>query len=100
MIEDISALQCNGKHKGNESYLKAIHEWFNKEFYDNLLIFFINYNLLTFNVRDMPMTEAKQDIIDASKSPIDVWINDHYDSLVKGMICSRFFDVKTIRYEG
>lgn len=46
------------------------------------------------------MTEAKQDIIDASKSPIDVWINDHYDSLVKGMICSRFFDVKTIRYEG
>ena len=33
------------------------------------------------------MTEAKQDIIDASKSHIDVWINDHYDELVKGMIC-------------
>ena len=29
-----------------------------------------------------------QDIIDASKSHIDVWINDHYDELVKGMICS------------
>ena len=48
----------------------------------------MKYDFLTCNVRDIPMTEAKRDIIDASKSPIDVWINDHYDELVKGMICS------------
>ena len=81
-------LQCNGKYKGNDSYFKQIHDSFNKDFYDNLFTFFMSYDLSTFNVRKIPMTEAKQDLIEASKSPIDVWINDHYDSLVKGMICS------------
>ena len=59
-----------------------------KDFYDNLLTFFIRYNLSTFDVRDIPMTEAKQDIINASKSPIDQFICDHYNELVKGMDCS------------
>lgn len=81
-------LQCNGKYKGNDSYFKQIHDSFNKDFYDNLFTFFMSYDLSTFNVRKIPMTEAKQDLIEASKSPIDVWINDHYDSLIKGMICS------------
>ena len=80
--------QCNGKYKGNDSYFKQIHDSFNKDFYDNLFTFFMSYDLSTFNVRKIPMTEAKQDLIEASKSPIDVWINDHYDSLVKGMSCS------------
>lgn len=31
----------------------------------------MNYDLSSFNVREIPITEAKQDIINASKSPID-----------------------------
>ena len=46
------------------------------------------YDLSTFNVREIPMTEAKQNIINASKSPIDQFICDHYNELVIGMVCS------------
>jgi hypothetical protein len=34
------------------------------------------------------MTEAKQDLIEASRSPIDIWICDHYDEIKKGVQCS------------
>ena len=42
----------------------------------------------TFNPRKIPMTEAKQDLIEASRSPLEVWICDHYDALVKGISCA------------
>lgn len=81
-------LQCNGKYKGNNEYFKQMYESFNKEFYDNLLTFFVNYNITEFNIRNIPMTEAKQDLIEASRSPIDVWINEHYNDLIEGIQCS------------
>lgn len=81
-------LQVSGKYKGQFNYFKSLMNSCTKDFYDNLLTFFMNYDLSSFNVRDIPMTEAKQDIINASKSPIDQFICDHYDDLVKGMICS------------
>ncbi len=81
-------LQVSGKYKGQFNYFKSLMESCTKEFYDNLLTFFMNYDLSTFNVRDIPMTEAKEDIINASKSPIDQFICDHYNDLVKGMICT------------
>jgi hypothetical protein len=45
-------------------------------------------DLSTFNVRLIPQTEAKQDLIDASRSPLDVWICDHYNELLEGILCS------------
>ena len=80
--------QCNGKYKGQFAYFKQFVESFNKEFYDNLLTYFVKYNLNGFEVRNIPMTEAKQDLIEASKSPIDVWICDHYNDLIEGVQCS------------
>ena len=61
---------------------------FTPEFYENLLTYFIKYDLSEFNVRKIPMTEAKQDLIEASQSPLDVWICQHYDELCKGIVCS------------
>ena len=58
---------------------------FTTEFYENLLTYFIKYDLSEFNVRKIPMTEAKQDLIEASQSPLDVWICQHYDELCKGI---------------
>lgn len=81
-------LQVSGKYKGQFNYFKSLMESCTKDFYDNLLSFFMNYDLSTFNVRDIPMTEAKEDIINASKSPIDQFICDHYNELVKGMVCT------------
>ena len=33
------------------------------------------------------MTEAKQDLIEASKTPLDIWICEHYNDLCEGIIC-------------
>ena len=81
-------LQVSGKYKGQFNYFKSLMDSCTTDFYDNLLTFFMKYDLSTYNIRDIPMTEAKQDIINASKSLIEQFICDHYDELVKGMICS------------
>jgi hypothetical protein len=44
-------------------------------------------DLKDFNVKEIPMTEAKQDLIDASKPVIDDWISEHYNELVNGFNC-------------
>lgn len=61
---------------------------FDENFYQNLLTFFVQRDISGFNPRKIPMTEAKQDLIEASKSPLEYWICDHYDELVEGMKCS------------
>ncbi|KAI5510116.1 hypothetical protein TVAGG3_0713870 [Trichomonas vaginalis G3] len=47
----------------------------------------MQYDLSSFNVRIIPMTEAKQDLIELSTNPLDEWINTHYDELCAGMTC-------------
>ena len=81
-------LQVNGKLKGQFDYFEQLMNSCTKEFYDNLLTYFIKYDLNGFNVRNIPMTEAKEDLIEASSSPLDIWINDHYDELIEGIQCS------------
>lgn len=80
-------LHVNGKHKGDLAYFKALYNKFTDEFYDNLMTFFVKRDISEFNPRDIPMTEAKEDLIEASRSPMDQWINDHYDELVNGLSC-------------
>ena len=81
-------LQVNGKYKEDFDYFKTLCDGFDAEFYDNLLTFFIKRDLTNFNVRKLPMTEAKQDLIDASKSPFDMFICDFYNELCDGMPCA------------
>jgi hypothetical protein len=45
-------------------------------------------DLSDFKIREIPMTQAKLDLIEASRPVIDSCINDHYDNLVKGIVCS------------
>ena len=81
-------LDCNGKHKGDFKYFEQLVDNQDDVFYDNLLTFFIKRDISTFQVREIPMTEAKQDLIDASKSPIDQWICDNYNKLCDGIPCA------------
>jgi hypothetical protein len=81
-------LKCNDKYRGNFEYFSKLMKRCDKEFYDNLLTYFMKLDLSTFNVRLIPQTEAKQDLIDASRSPLDVWICDHYNELIEGILCS------------
>lgn len=81
-------LQCNGKYKGQFEFFKQLVNSFTNEFYDNLLTFFVKYDISTFNVRELPMTEAKEDLIEASRNPLDIWICEHYNQLCTGMLCT------------
>jgi hypothetical protein len=51
-------------------------------------------DLKGFDVKDIPMTEAKQDLINVSKPVIDEWIADHYNELVNGFNCSEALNFK------
>ena len=81
-------MYVNAIHKGDMNYFTKLHKSFTKEFYDNLLTFFAKYNIEGFNPRNIPMSEAKRDIIEASYSEFDEWINSHYLTLIDGMVCS------------
>lgn len=81
-------LACNGVHKNDFEYFTQLSEGFTKDFYNNLLTFFLKRDISNFNNRDIPMTEAKQNIIEASHSPIDNFIIQYYNTLVDGMLCS------------
>ena len=87
-------LNVNGKYKDNHEFWNKMHSSFNDEFYKNLMYYFLNKDISTFNVRDIPMTEAKQDLIDASRSPIDYFICDHYNDLIDGIPCTTALRMK------
>lgn len=81
-------LSCNGKHKGDFMYFNQLCNSFDESFYENLLTFFIKRDISEFNIRDIPMTESKQDLIEASRTPIDQFICDNYNKLIEGMVCN------------
>ena len=81
-------LACNGKYKGNQKYWSNLFSLFTNEFYENLMTYFMKHDIKEFNPRIIPMTEAKQDLIEASRTPLDNWICEHYDELILGIPCS------------
>ena len=83
-------LEVCGKYK-NTDFLNHLwdiskHPDEFKDFYDNLLTFFMKRDITGFKpFADVPMTAAKQDIVIASRSRVDDWIVEHYDYLVEGI---------------
>ena len=82
-------LACNGKYKNNHDYWNNMYNSFTPEFYSHLLTFFINRDISNFNPRIIPMTEAKQDLIEASRNPVEQFICDYYNKLCKGWSCQK-----------
>ena len=80
-------MACNGVHKNDFEYWTTLNKSFTAEFYSHLLTFFMKRDISKFNPRVIPITEAKKDLIEASRSPIDVWICDNYNDLIKGIPC-------------
>ena len=80
-------LSCNGVHKNDFEYWESLNKSFTAEFYSHLLTFFMKRDISKFNPRVIPITEAKKDLIEASRSPLDVWICDKYNDLIKGILC-------------
>jgi predicted DNA-binding protein YlxM (UPF0122 family) len=70
-------LNCSNEKCGQHDDFQKLVDSFTDEFYSNLLTFFLTMDLTGFNVKDIPMTEAKLDLINVSKQVIDDWIADH-----------------------
>lgn len=74
-------LTVNGKYRDSE-FLHKLHDTtiINDDFYDNLLTYFMKRDISKFNVFDIPMTEAKKNLIQASRNQFDDFIVRYYDN--------------------
>jgi hypothetical protein len=65
-------------------YFGELCDTFTDEFYNHLFTYYYKEFEIDkkFNYRNIPMTEAKQDIIDASKPPVEIFIETHWDQIV------------------
>lgn len=83
-------LNVSDKFKG-QKFLCDLH--YNEErnpdeyhyFYDNLLTFFLKRDISGFDPTDIPMTDAKRDLMEASRTPTEDWIVQYHNKLVEGM---------------
>ncbi|KAH7832480.1 putative Poxvirus D5 protein [Monocercomonoides exilis] len=79
---------CNSKYKNNLTLFKDFTNSFYDEFYEQLLCYFLSKDLSNFNIRAIPTTEAKEDIIAASLSVIDLFCQEHDNKLKEVWRCS------------
>ena len=56
-----------------------------RSFYEHLTAYFLSRDISGFNPFKIPMTDAKRDIIAASRTPCEDWIVENYNDLVEGM---------------
>ncbi|KAA6368121.1 MAG: hypothetical protein EZS28_036352 [Streblomastix strix] len=80
--------KCNSVHRGDLAYFTTLCNSFDEDFYNNLFTFFITRDISQFNPRNIPMTQAKKDIIKASISPVDDVIIIHFKSFRDGVTCN------------
>ena len=76
-------LEVSSSKKNNFDYWNGIYSSCKgSDFYDNLTTYFAKRDITKFNPSNLPMTEAKEAMIEVSKNPIEVWICDNYDKLI------------------
>ncbi|KAA6375915.1 MAG: hypothetical protein EZS28_028558, partial [Streblomastix strix] len=80
--------ECNPVHRGDLAYFTTLCNSFDEDFYNNLFTFFMTRDISQFNPRNIPMTQAKKDIIKASVSPVDDVIISHFKSFRDGVTCN------------
>ncbi|KAA6383922.1 MAG: hypothetical protein EZS28_020552 [Streblomastix strix] len=80
--------KCSSTHRGDLAYFTSLCNSFDVDFYSNLFTFFMTRDISQFNLRDIPMTQAKKDIIRASISPVDDVIIRHIKSFRDGVNCN------------
>ncbi|KAA6363250.1 MAG: hypothetical protein EZS28_041223 [Streblomastix strix] len=91
--------RCKAVHRDDVEYFTSLSNGFTTEFYNNLFTYFMTRNIEGWNQRIIPFTEAKKDIIRASRSQLDDVILQNYLAFKEGVPCTvalQFnpFDVK------
>jgi hypothetical protein len=95
-------LFVNGKYKGKKTdpyWSNLFKEADQADFYDQLFTFYMNRDISKFDPSDIPETQAKNDLVDAGKSPIDVLIEKHYKKFTEGINVSDALDMRPPEYK-
>jgi hypothetical protein len=75
-------VKVSSERRGDHKYFEDLCNGFTEEFYDHLFTYFMEMDLTGFNHRVLPMTEAKKDIVDASKNSYELFLESRYDQIV------------------
>ena len=75
-------LKTSTKYCQDSEYFTKLTSSFTKEFYNHLFTYYKTLDLKDFNHRNIPETEAKKDIQQASKSSIQLFFESQYNKIV------------------
>ncbi|KAA6385123.1 MAG: hypothetical protein EZS28_019349 [Streblomastix strix] len=77
--------QVTEDHKEDVDYFNQLSQSYTQEFYENLMTFFMNRDISQFNPTIIPMTDAKKQLINVSRSIVDDIIIEHYQQFKQGI---------------
>lgn len=77
-------IEVSSEKRSNFEYFRELNETFTEEFYRHLLTFFLEVNLENWDRLRIPMTRAKQAIIEFCKSPYSTFIQNYINRFVEG----------------
>ncbi|KAA6355406.1 MAG: hypothetical protein EZS28_049067 [Streblomastix strix] len=64
-------IKCKAVHRVDHEYFNKLSKRMDKDFYDNLLTFFLNRDISKFDPTDIPMTDAKKQLLNVNRTPVD-----------------------------
>ena len=80
--------RCSPTYCKNYTFFKSLVEKSQtKEFKDNLLTFFMKRDLKDFIVNEIPNSESRMELIDASKSSTELFVDEYREQLKAGIEC-------------
>ena len=86
-------LKASSEMKNNAEYFTPLFELVQKvEFRQNLLKYFLQFDINQFNPRKIPITEAKTQMIQNNLSEIDYFIAQNLDAFKEGITKSNAFE--------
>ncbi|KAA6402064.1 MAG: hypothetical protein EZS28_002412 [Streblomastix strix] len=77
--------QVSEENKEDVEYFNELSQSYTQEFYENLMTFLLERDISQFNLTLIPMTEAKKQLINDSRSSIDDVIMEHYEQFKQGI---------------
>ena len=80
-------IEVSDKYKGNFEYFENLIKSFDNEFYNNLFTFFMKRDLSKFNLRKLPITEEKEELLEVNKSSYELFVEEHEEEFKLGWIC-------------
>ena len=81
-------LETSAIHKDDFDYFSSLHKNFDDDFYNNLFTFFMKRDISNYNPRRIPMTEAKKQIMELSKTHLEIvvssFVEEYNEQLAEG----------------